>query len=215
LHARLYDALTGGVVQTVAVAGDGSYSFTATPGSYQVFSGQDESGDGLTGLPGRRWGAFGGSARPSRLEVSGGGSHQASFTVGFPSEREPNETMSDANALPVGGYLSGVVSAPEGGDTDVFRVLIAQAGDYTFETSGVDGACGFALEENTTLGLYGQDESVIALSEDVDAAARNFCSRITSTLQPGTYSLRVQGLRGPTDLFGRGGRYQVQARSGP
>jgi len=215
LHARLYDALTGSVVQTVAAAGDGSYSFTAAPGSYQVFAGQDESSDGLLGLPGRRWGAFGGSARPSRIDVSSGVSHQASFTVGFPSEHEPNETVSDANALPVGGYLSGVVSAAQGGDTDVFRVLIAQAGEYTFETSGVDGACGFALEENTTLGLYGQGETAIALSDDIDTAARSFCSRITTTLQPGTYSLRVQGLRGPGDRAGRAGRYRIQARSGP
>jgi subtilisin family serine protease len=207
LHARLYDALSGGIVQTAAVAGDGSYSFTVTAGSYQVFAGQDESGDGLIGLPGRRWGAFGGLARPSRIDVSGAGSHQASFAVGFPSESEPNETLNDANALPVGGYLSGVVSAPRGGDNDVFRVLIAQAGEYTFETSGVNGACGFALEEDTTLGLYAPDESAIQFSDDIDAAALNFCSRITTTLQPGTYYLRVQGVRG--------GRYRVEARSGP
>lgn len=215
LHARLYDALTGSVVQTVAVAGDGSYSFTTAPGSYQVFAGQDAASDGLVGLPGRRWGAFGGSVRPTRVDVNIGASHHASFTIGFPSELEPNETVSDANALPVGGYLSGVVSAARGGDTDVFRVLIAQAGEYTFETSGVDGACGFALEENTIMGLYGQDESKIALSDDIDTAARSFCSRITTTLQPGTYYLWVQGFQGPTDVLGRGGRYQVQARSGP
>jgi subtilisin family serine protease len=207
LHARLYDALTGSIVQTAAVAVDGSYSFTASAGAYRIFAGQDESGDALIGLPGRRWGAFGGSATPSSIDVSVGGTHHASFAVGFPSEHEPNETISDASALPVGGYLSGIVSAPAGGDTDVFKVQIAQAGQYTFETSGVDGACGFALEENTTLGLHGQDDSAIEFSDDMDADALNFCSRITRTLQPGTYYLRVQGLRG--------GRYRVQARSGP
>ena len=208
LHARLYDVLTGGAVQTIGVAGDGSYSFTATPGSYQVFAGQDENGDGQIGVPGRRWGAFGGSTRPSRIDVTGGGSHHASFAVGFASEREPNETVSDANFLAVGGYLSGVVSLPEGGDSDVFQVLIAQAGQYTFETSAMDGACGFALEEDTILGLYAPDGSTeLQVSDDIDAAALNFCSRITMTLQPGTYYLRVQGLVG--------GRYRLQARSGP
>jgi hypothetical protein len=215
LHVRLYDALTGHVAQTAAASADGSYSLTAAPGSYQVFAGQDESGDGLLGLPGRRWGAFGGSAKPSTIQVAVGESQQASFTVGFPSEREPNETSSEADALPVGGYLSGVVSAAGGGDTDVSRVLIPQAGEYTFETSGVDGACGFALQENTTLRLYAQDETERAVSEDIDAANQNFCSRISSTLQPGTYYLRVQGLRGPNDRYGEGGLYQIQARSGP
>jgi hypothetical protein len=215
LHARLYDALTGRVAQTAPVAGDGSYSFTASPGSYQVFAGQDESGDGEIGLPGRRWGAFGGSTTPSRIDVTGGGSHQASFPVGFASEREPNETVGDANFLPIGGYLSGVVSAPHGGDTDVYRVLIAEAGEYTFETSVADGACGFALGEDTILELLASDQSLLQRSEDIDAEAQKFCSRITTTLQPGTYYLRVQGLRGPNDFFGRGGDYQVQARSGP
>lgn len=213
LHARLYDALTGRAVQTAAVAGDGSYSFTTAPGSYQVFAGQDENGDGQIGLPGRRWGAFGGSTRPSRIDATVAGSHQASFVVGFASEREPNETVGDANFLPVGGYLSAVISPTEVMDTDVFRLLIAQAGEYTFETFGVDGACGLALEEDTTLELYGPDGSTrIQLSEDIDAAALNFCSRITTTLQAGTYYLRVQGLRDPRlDA----GRYRVQARSGP
>ena len=207
LHARLYDALTGGAVQTIDVAGDGSYSFTATPGSYQVFAGQDENSDGEIGLPGRRWGGFGGSTGPSRIDVNVGGSHQASFSVGFASEREPNETVSDANFLPVGGYLSGVVSAPGGGDTDVFQVLIAQAGQYTFETSAVDGACGFALEEDTFLGLYRPDETSVGVNDDIDQASFNFCSRVSASLQPGSYYLRVNG------YFG--GRYRIQARSGP
>ena len=214
LHARLYDAANGRLVQTTAVAADGSYSFAPSPGSYQVFAGQDESTDGQVGLPGRRWGAFGGSARPSRIEVTSPESHQASFAVGFPSEHEPNATAADANTLPVGGYLQGVISAASGADVDVFRVQIADAGEYTFEASGVDGACGFALEENTVLGLYGPDQSRLALSDDIDTEARNFCSRITMSLQPGTHYLWVQGVDGPRDVLRRGGRYRVQARSG-
>lgn len=216
VHARLYDALTGRAVATTAVAGDGSYSFLASPGSYQVFAGQDESADGIIGLPGRRWGAFGGLGRPSLIEVTGVGSHQASFSVGFPSEREPNETATDANTLPVGGYLIGGTSVADEGGTDAFRVLIAEAGNYTFETSGVDGACGFALEEDTRMALYGPDQSQIAISEDIDTSARDFCSRITTSLQPGAHHLLVRGLRGGSDdVLGQPARYRVQARSGP
>jgi hypothetical protein len=205
VHARLYDAASGRLVQTVAVAGDGAYSFTVSPGSYQVFAGQDESGDGLIGLPGRRWGAFGGSGTPTRIEVQGTGSQQTSFTLGFPFEKEPNEafTVASASPLPVGGYLRGLSE----GD-DVFRVQIPAAGQYTFETSAVEGACGFALEENTNLGVYRSDETAVQFTEDIDPEAFNFCAGVTATLQPGSYYLRVQG-------SGGGGRYQVQARSGP
>jgi subtilisin family serine protease len=204
-RARLYDALTGAAVQSVAVASDGSYSFAVTNGSYQVFAGQDENGDQLIGLPGRRWGAFGGASTPSRINVNGSGTYHASFPLGFPSEHEPNGTFDDnASLLVVNGYLSGAMPA---GDDDVFLVLISQAGEYTFETSAVDGACGFALEEDTVLGLYHADQTAIDLKDDIDAAANNLCSKITATLEPGTYFLRVQG------KFG--GRYRIQARSGP
>jgi hypothetical protein len=209
LHAVLYDASSGLVGERVAAAGDGSYSIQAPVGSYQVYAGQDESGDRVIGLPGRRWGAFGGSARPSRVEVNGVETHDAPVTVGFPSELEPNGTMAEANTLPIGGYLTGVISTGEE-DRDMFRVLIGQAGQYTFETSGVDGACGFALQEDTSVGLLRPDQTAVEgsvnLVEDIDPATNNLCSRVTAPLQPGTYYFRVEG--------SRGGSYRVQARSG-
>jgi hypothetical protein len=117
--------------------------------------------------------------------------------------------MAEANALPIGGYLTGVISVGEE-DLDMFRVLIGQAGQYTFETSGVDGACGFALQEDTLVGLFRPDETAVKgsvnLVEDIDPARNNLCSRVTATLQPGTYYFRVEG--------SRGGSYRVQARSG-
>jgi subtilisin family serine protease len=206
LRARLYDAATGAAVQTVSVGGDGSYGFGVLNGAYEVFAGQDESGDQLIGLPGRRWGAFGGAATPTRITVNGPGTHQASFTAGFPAEEEPNGSGGDfagANDLPVGGYLIGA-TPPENDDN--FRIRIAQAGQYTFETSGVDGACGFALEEDTILGLYRGDGTAADSNDDIDQPGLDFCSRITTTLQPGTYYLRVQGFVG--------GRYRIQARAG-
>jgi subtilisin family serine protease len=204
LRARLYDALTGSIVQTVAAPG-GSYSFSnVTGGSYEVFAGQDENGDGEIGVPGRRWGAFGGAASPSTITVTGSGSHQASFSVGRPSEQEPNETLANADVLPVGGYLLGKMTPT---DLDGYRVLIPQPGQYTFETSPVDGACGFALEEDTVIGLYDAQGNLITSNDDIDKNAGNFCSRITATLTPGTYHIGVQGYNG--------GTYRVQARVGP
>jgi subtilisin family serine protease len=205
LRARLYDALTGAIVQTVATAGGGSYSFTGVlDGEYQVFAGQDETGDQLIGLPGRRWGAFGGPTSPTSVTVNGIGSHSASFAIGFPFESEPNEVLEDAAFLPVGGYFRGVMSTA---DSDVYRVLVPQAGEYTFETSPVDGACGFALEEDTVLELHDAGGALLISNDDIAAAANNFCSRITTTLTPGTYHLGVQGIIG--------GVYRVQVRAGP
>ena len=203
LRARLYDALTGGVLQTVPVSG-GSYSFAGvTNGTYYVFAGQDDSGDQLIGLPGRRWGASGGTATPTSIDVSSAGTYRASFSIGFPSEAEPNATRADAGILPVGGYSQGTA---EPSDVDMYRVLIPLAGEYTFETSPLDGACGFALEANTLLELYDADGDRLTSNDDIDPDAFGYCSRVTATLAPGTYYVGVQG------HFG--GRYRVQARSG-
>jgi subtilisin family serine protease len=205
VRARLYDASAGNIVQTVAATGSGSYTFSGvTSGSYQLFAGQDEDGDQDIGLPGRRWGAFGGTATPSLITVTGAGTHHASFAIGRPAEQEPNETFDDANALPVGGYLTGTTSAT---DTDVYRVLIPQQGRYIFETSAVDGACGFALEGNTRIALYDAHGVLVAANDDIDRDLLNLCSRINFILAPGEYQVRVQG------QFG--GSYRIQARAGP
>jgi subtilisin family serine protease len=203
LRARLYDALTGSTLQTVPVSG-GSYSFTGViDGVYHVFAGQDESGDQLIGLPGRRWGAFGGTASPSSIHVTSAGTYHASFSISVPSEAEPNGTVANADVLPVGGYFQGEMDPV---DVDMYRVLIPQAGQYTFETSPVDGACGFALEEDTLLGLYDANGALMTSNDDIDPNALNYCSAVTATLAPGTYHVGVQGFIG--------GRYRVQARSG-
>jgi hypothetical protein len=195
--------LTGSTLQTVAVSG-GSYSFTGVVnGVYYVFAGQDESGDQLIGLPGRRWGAFGGTASPSSINVTSTGTKNASFSIGLPSEAEPNGTLANAGVLPVGGYFQGEMDPV---DVDVYRVLIPQAGQYTFETSPVDGACGLALEEDTVLELRDADGVLMTSNDDIDPDAFNFCSRVAATLAPGTYQVRVKG------LFG--GVYRVQARAG-
>jgi hypothetical protein len=60
------------------------------------------------------------------------------------------------------------------------------------------------------VGLSRPDETAVEgsvnLLDDIDRATENLCSRVTATLEPGTYYFRVQGYRG--------GSYRVQARSG-
>jgi subtilisin family serine protease len=205
LRARLYSALTGSALQTVAVTGSSSYTFSGvTSGSYQVFAGEDENGDQAIGLPGRRWGAFGGSATPSSIGVAGAGTHHASFSIGRPAEQEPNDRSGDANLLVLGGYLTGTTSPT---DNDSYRVLIPQQGQYTFETSPVDGACGFALEENTVIGVFDARGTPLGSNDDIDQAGMNLCSRVTLTLAPGAYRVDIQGLNG--------GAYRIQARAAP
>jgi subtilisin family serine protease len=208
LYAQLYNQANGAIVQTVQTQAGGAYTFTGLPdGTYSVYGGTDESADRLIGVPGRRWGAFGGSALPSGVAVAGAGNYPASFSIGFPVEADPNNTIATANVLMVGGYMEGKIVNPSPSvPDDIYRVVIPQAGTYTFETSGWVGACGFALEENTILGLYGASGTLITTNDDIDAVHYNFCSRITASLTAGTYYLGVAG------YYGR--RYRVQARSG-
>jgi hypothetical protein len=211
LHARLYDATTGAIVQTVPAAGNGSYAFSGvSDGNYYVFAGQDQNGDQQIGVPdaglfGRRWGSFGGTSTPTGVTVAGTGTYPASFTIARPIESEPNDATGTASALVVGGYVVGVIGSPFV-DSDVYRVLIPQAGQYTFETTGYSGACGFALEDDTFLELFDVNGIPITSNDDIDLGNLNFCSRITMALSPGTYYLRVDGFLG--------GNYELQARSG-
>lgn len=203
-YARLYDA-SGQLLATVAAAADGSYAFTGLgDGSYMVYGGTDENGDGQVGLPGRLWGALGGSATPAAVTVDGAATYPATFAIALPTEIEPNNTPGQANALALAGYVNAAIGSSS--DVDVFRVRIPQSGTYTFETSAVNGACGFALEANTVLTLRDAGGAVLATNDDVDATALDYCSRISMTLQPGTFYVTVTGLSA--------GRYRLAARTG-
>jgi subtilisin family serine protease len=203
-YARLFSA-SGAALGTTAVAADGSYAFTGLgDGSYTVFAGTDESGDGQIGVPGRLWGALGGAATPSPVTVDGAATYPATFAIALPTEREPNDVLAQANVLAPGGYVSGVIGSVA--DMDMFNVRIPENGTYTFETSAVNGACGFALEENTRLTLSGPSGTVLAANDDIDMAAQNLCSRITASLTPGDYSIAVQG--------SRTGRYRLAVHPG-
>jgi hypothetical protein len=178
-----------------------------------VYAGEDEESDGIIGVNPRRWGAHGGSATPTTITVNGPGVQTANFTVGFPVEVESNNTLPNADILPVGGYLVGIFSNPAN-DVDVSQVQIATSGTYTFETGGLLGSCGLALEEDTILELLSSAGTQLALNDDIDGPAFNYCSRITTNLTPGTYYLRVAPFTGQGAPGFPNRRYTVSARSG-
>jgi subtilisin family serine protease len=206
VFAQLHDAATGRMIRRVAAQPNGGYAFTALPdGDYHVFAGEDENDDAVVGMPGRRWGALGGAAFPTRVTVSGSGDYPSSFPIGLPLEVEDNGSAASANVLTVGGYLFGVIANPDT-DADVARIVISEGGTYTFETSAAAGACGFALDEDTILGLFDAAGSPISVNDDIDADRLSFCSRATATLGAGTYYVQVVGYWG--------GRYRLHARAG-
>jgi len=206
VYVRLFDGSTGEALQTVFAQPDGSYEFTELPDAdYLVFAGEDESGDAQIGVPGRRWSAYGGSATPTVITVSGSGVYPADFDVGLPIEAEPNDAFASADVLMVGGYLFGEIGVGLS-DADGSLVPIPTDGQYTFETSAVDGACGFALGEDTVLQLYDGSGSLLLENDNIDAGNWNFCSRITTTLTAGTYYVVVWGYNALP--------YRVHARAG-
>jgi subtilisin family serine protease len=205
MYARLYSASSGAIEATVAVGYDGTYAFAGlADGDYYVFAGQDANDDQDIGRPGRRWGAYGGAGTPSAITVAGAGNYPASFAVGFPFEGEPNDLHEEADPMPVGGYLNGVMFEA----VDIMRVVVPLSGLYTFETSAGNGYCGFALNEDTYIELHDASQSLIASNDNIDSSGYNLCSRIAVTLQPGTYFLSVRG------WYGIGLPYRVAVRSG-
>ena len=207
LYARLYSATTGDIVQTVPAQARGRFAFSHVPyGTYLLYGGTDEDGDQQLGIPGRLWGAFGGVAFPESVTVLGAGPSAVSFSIGLPTQLEPNQTAATANVLAIGGYTQGAIL--DSTAQDMYQVKIAKPGTYTFETSGWVADCGFALEELTAIGLFDSTgRTLLASAGYIDRAHLNFCSRLTRTLNPGTYYVAVAGL-----LSNR--RYRLQARTG-
>jgi subtilisin family serine protease len=207
VHARLYSATTWAVVQTVRAQPGGAFAFTGVPaGTYYVYGGTDEAGDGQIGIPGRLWGAFGGSTLPSLTRVLGEGPYAVSFSIGLPIQSTADHSIPATKVLVVGGYTQSTIV--DASARDFYRVNIPQAGTYTFETSGWVGACGFAREQATAIGVFNAAGNLVASDEDfIDPAHLNFCSRLTVDLSRATYYV---GVAGAFD----GGRYRLQARAG-
>jgi len=214
LYVRLYDATTFNPVATMAAPG-GAYSFTGlADGAYLVFAGEDEDGDGLLGILGRRWGAYGGAGAPRVVTVSSTIGAYASFQIGSPLEHEDDGSIGSASLLLDGTYQTGTVNTVE---SDFYQVVIQTGGLHTFETSGFNGAyCSYGLELNTNLQLFNAAGTAIGTgTDDIDAGVNNYCSRQSATLVPGTYYVRIT----PGTFFTSGvphqGRYRLEVRAGP
>lgn len=209
--ARLYAATSGAIAQTVEADDGGSFAFSQVPdGAYFLYGGTSEGGEEGLGTPGSLWGPFGEAGVASTFTVLGGNAHRLSFTIGIPVQLEPNHTTETASPLVIGGYSQGAII-----DTltlDVYRVQIPTTGTYTFETSGWVGACGFALEEATVIGLFSSPSTLLQSADFIDPGQLNFCSRLTRTLSPGTYFVAIAGSFGGGWF---GGRYRIQARVEP
>ena len=205
LYARLYAASTGAIVQMVQAQAAGSFQFTAVgDGSYLVYAGTDEAGDQAVGTPGRLWGAFGGPASPAAVTVLGAAPKSVSFSIGLPTGSISNHTIGTASPLVIDGYLQGRIV--NSATIDVYKVRIPKAATYTFETSGWVAACGIALEEATSIGLFDAAGRLLTFTGFIDSQRFNYCSRLTLNLNPGLYYVGVAG------VFGN--RYRLEARGG-
>jgi subtilisin family serine protease len=207
---RLLDATTGVVSRTTTVNSSGSFVFTRVPnGSYYVQVGDDESGDASIGVPGRRFGWIGGFGKPTVLNVNGN-AQAVAIALGIPNEVEPNNDVTSANLLTPGSYVTGNITTPD--TRDVYSVVIPAAGQYTFETSGLVGSCGFGIELDTFISVANQTGAIVASNNDFTAPTGRYCSRVQPTLPPGIYYVTVQGT-GANGLASRG-RYRLEVRSG-
>jgi subtilisin family serine protease len=209
---RLIDPVSGAVVKTVTASASGAFSFTRlTPANYLIQAGEDESGDGLIGVPGRRFGWAGTFAAPTSFTIAANQIQNVAVSVGYPTETEPNDDAASANTLSVNSYIVGQITTPD--PRDIYKVVIPAAGQYTFETSGLVGSCGWGIELDTVLSLQTGAGAAVSTNDNFQSAISVACSRITSTLAVGTYNIIVTGTAG-NGLSPRG-RYRLEVRSGP
>jgi hypothetical protein len=207
---RLIDATTGVVSRSTTVGSTGSFVFTRVAnGSFYVQAGDDESADGSIGVPGRRFGWFGGFGKPTVLNVNSN-SQAVAIVLGIPSEVEPNNDAASANVLTPGSYVVGNITTPD--TRDVYSVQIPTAGVYTFETSGLVGTCGFGVELDTFISVAAQAGTAVGSNNDFISATGRFCSRVAPTLTPGIYYVTVTG--SSANGLATHGRYRLEVRSG-
>lgn len=212
-YVRLVSATTGAIVKTIQASASGSFVFArVAAGSYYLQAGQDDGGDGVIGLPGRRLSWAGTSGAPTSFSSSGN-SLTASILVSLPTETEPNDDVQHANVMTVGSWIAGQITTPD--TKDVFSVAIPTAGTYTFETSGVVGACGLGLELDTSISVQSAAGTTVGTSDNVTTATGLFCSRVSASLTPGVYYITVTpSTRTGVNFTSARGRYRLEVRSG-
>jgi hypothetical protein len=207
---RLVDATTGAAVKSAKVGADGSFAFTRlATGAYFVQAGDDEAGDSVIGISGRRFTWAGGFGKPTVFNVNSN-SQAVGISLGIPTEVEPNDDIAHANMLSVGSYVTGSITTPD--VRDVYSVTIPTAGTYTFETSGLVGSCGLGIELDTFLTLSSAAGANISSNNDFVSPTGRFCSRIQASLAPGIFYITVTGT-GSSGLASHG-RYRLEVRAG-
>jgi subtilisin family serine protease len=211
-YVELFDA-AGAVARSAQADSNGAFALAdLEPGTYNLVAGEDEDGDGTIGVPGRRFGVAGGVASPLALQVlSSATLLRAAVTIGVPMESEPNDQIANANLLEVGTYVVGTITPPD--VQDVYAVPIPASGQYTFETSGVVGSCGWGIELDTRLSLSDSNGTVLDVNDNAGAFTGPYCSKLTGTASPGTLYITVTG--SSADGLADHGRYRLQVRSGP
>jgi subtilisin family serine protease len=212
-YVRLLDA-TGKTVKSAAVGASGAFTFARlAAGAYYLQAGEDESGDGIIGVPGRRFAWAGGFGTPTVFNVAASSRQTAAIVLGIPTESEPNDDVAHANLLSVGSYVVGAIVPPDA--RDVYAVAIPTAGTYSFETSGVVGTCGLGLELDTSISITTNAGALLGSNDNFTLAPNRFCSHVTLSMQPGTYYVTVQPSSSTgTSFTSAHGRYRLEVRSG-
>ena len=207
---RLINSTTGAVVRTAAVNATGAFSFSrVATGAYYVQAGDDESGDGAIGVPGRRFTWAGGFGAPTLFNVNGN-AQAVAIALGMPAEVEPNDDVAHANMLTPDSYVVGSITTPD--VRDVYVVNITTPGVYTFETSGLVGSCGLGVELDTFLSVSSQAGAVVASNDNFSSTTSRFCSRVQPNLTAGIYYITVTG--SSASGLSSHGRYRLQIRTG-
>lgn len=195
-----YDGEQGTIHGPVQVGAGGGYVLGGLPdGEYSLFAGQDRNGDEVTGLFGRRWGALGGSTTPSPVVIVDSSIETASFDLGLPVESESNGTLGTADPLPLGGYAFGVIATDA--DVDLYRLDLVASTAVVVETDAVVGSCGLAGQVDTVVRVLDAAGVGQHVNDDVDTSLGRHCSRIETTLEPGTYYVEVTGWEGDTGPY--------------
>ncbi|MFD7153227.1 pre-peptidase C-terminal domain-containing protein [Kribbella sp. NPDC059898] len=106
---------------------------------------------------------------------------------------EAGDTTADAAALTVGTPVSGIIAAED--DTDVYRVDVSAAGNYTATAS--PAAVGGNLD--IKLDLLDGSGAVVASNDPASGQSdagtpTGLGASVTGTLQPGTYYLRIDNV---------------------
>jgi subtilisin family serine protease len=216
LYVRVVNATTGTLAQQVKANADGSFSVARLPAAtYYVFAGEDEAGDAIIGVPGRRFGWYGGASGPATITITNGGNGSASITVGTPAESKPHSTIATANKLVVNSYMVGQITATD--QPGIFSIMLPAAGTYYFEAGSVLGTCGLGIELNTQLDILDATGATLASSDNAGIPGVPFCSAINGTVSSGgQFYMRVSGAAprsgAPTMQTGQ---YRVWVRDQP